>query len=134
MFLRKKTLGVRNNNPLNIRYSPLNSWKGQTGSNRGFCTFSTMDYGFRAALVLLRNYVRRGLNTPALIVKTWAPPNENDTDVYISKVGPWNPYAYKVSTLDDLCIICADMARVESCVDITPLEVEEIADRFDISF
>lgn len=133
MYIHKRTLGVANNNPLNIRYSPMNKWKGQTGCNRGFCTFTSMELGFRAALVLLRNYVRRGLNTPALIVKTWAPDNENDTKSYIQHVGPWDPYNYRITTLADLCIVCADMARVESVIDVVPVELMEIAEKFNIN-
>lgn len=132
MFIHKKTLGVRNNNPLNIRFSPMNNWKGQTGSNHGFCTFADIELGFRAALVLLRNYVRRGLNTPALVVKTWAPENENDTKSYIEHVGPWDPYNYRITTLSDLCILCADMARIESCIDVEPLELIEIVKKYNI--
>lgn len=132
-YINKQTLGVRNCNPLNIRYSPMNKWQGQTGCNRGFCTFDNMELGFRAALVLLRNYVRRGLVTPAQIVSNWAPENENDTKAYIRQVGPWNPYDYRISTIADLCIVAADMARVESCIDVVPLELIHLANKYNIT-
>lgn len=84
--MAKIPLGIANNNPLNIRYSPINRWRGQTGCNRGFCTFTSMKYGIRAALVLLRNYKRRGIESISGIISTWAPSNENDTQSYISTV------------------------------------------------
>lgn len=64
----------------------MNSWKGQTGSNKGFCTFDTMEHGYRAALILLRNYVKRGYDTIFEIVSRWAPESENNTKAYISAV------------------------------------------------
>ena len=73
-------------NPLNIRYSRRNMWKGQIGNSHGFCSFISMEYGCRAALVLLRSYIRRGFNTIELIVNRWAPPTENNTEKYISFV------------------------------------------------
>lgn len=82
----KTPLGIANCNPLNIRYSPMNRWKGQTGCNRGFCTFTSMKYGIRAALVLLRNYKKRGIVTLQDIISTWAPSIENDTKSYIKTV------------------------------------------------
>lgn len=81
-----KALAIRNNNPLNIRFSPLNVWKGQTGSNKGFVTFENMEYGYRAALVLLRSYVKRGYDTVTSIISRWAPESENNTSAYIRTV------------------------------------------------
>jgi hypothetical protein len=79
-------LGIRNNNPLNIRYSVYNNWKGQTGSNKGFCVFSEMVYGVRASILLLKNYISQGYNTIEKIVSKWAPAIENNTENYISYV------------------------------------------------
>lgn len=86
VFCSMKPLGIRNNNPLNIRFSPMNVWKGQTGCNKGFCTFDTMEHGYRAALVLLLNYVKRGYDTISEIVSRWAPESENNTQAYINRV------------------------------------------------
>lgn len=81
-----KPRGIRNKNPLNIRYSPMNHWKGQIGSPSGFCEFDTMEHGYRAALVLLLNYVKRGYDTIGSIIGRWAPASENDTQAYINVV------------------------------------------------
>lgn len=90
----KRPLGIINNNPLNIRYSPMNVWKGQTGSNKGFCVFTELKYGYRAALVLLSNYVKRGNVSIQAIISRWAPASENDTAAYIRVcVEHFNGYA-----------------------------------------
>lgn len=77
-------LGLRINNPLNIRFSIMNTWKGQIGFEKGFCKFDTLEHGFRAALVLLCNYHRKGYDSVEKIVTRWAPPSENNTKAYIT--------------------------------------------------
>ncbi|WP_160314734.1 hypothetical protein [Photobacterium swingsii] len=39
-------VGIRNKNPLNIEYNERNNWKGQTGRNGRFCTFSIISGAF----------------------------------------------------------------------------------------
>ena len=83
--------GIRNNNPLNIRLSN-DRWQGQvlpSGSGEGaFCQFYTMAYGWRAAFRLLCHtyYGKYKLRTIRDIITRWAPPKENDTEVYIRRV------------------------------------------------
>lgn len=81
------TRGQRNNNPLNIRKG--SQWKGlvRTPEEKHFCVFSSMLYGIRAALVLLRTYkYRYHCVTISQIISRWAPPSENDTNKYIDMV------------------------------------------------
>ena len=83
--------GIRNNNPLNIRFNVRNDWKGQLGSDRergGMCVFSSPVWGFRAAFLLLQNYqVKHGCRTIRDIITKWAPPEDhNDTEAYIRRV------------------------------------------------
>ena len=78
---------IGKNNPLNIRYSKKNNWKGQIGQTRGFCDFSDIEYGIRACLYLLKkSYRKRGLLTFGELIKAYAPPSENNTQRYISYV------------------------------------------------
>jgi len=81
-----QTLAEKNRNPGNIRYNPANQWKGQIGENGGFCVFSSLDYGLRAMIVLLRNYHRDGYFTINSIVSKYAPMRENPTIEYIDSV------------------------------------------------
>lgn len=81
------SLSERNNNPLNIRATQASNWEGQTGCRKGFAVFENDGYGYRAALYLLLKYmVVYKLRTPEAIITRWAPPSENFTKVYISKV------------------------------------------------
>jgi len=74
---------VKNNNPLNIRFSESNKWQGQVAENKGFCVFSTPEWGWRAAMKLANSHIRRGHNTIEKLITKWAPPSENDTAAYV---------------------------------------------------
>lgn len=79
--------GIRNNNPLNIRIG--NTWLGERNNptDPNFEEFCTMEYGIRAAFIILRRYIRRyHKDTVTSIVSTWAPANENNTLRYIDTV------------------------------------------------
>lgn len=79
--------GIRNNNPLNIKWSSLNNWNGQTGKDAaGFSIFDKPENGIRAAARILDNYAKRGIYTLGDIVKTWAPASENDVESYVKHV------------------------------------------------
>jgi len=79
--------GVRNNNPGNIEYSPVNEWQGQTGTDGRYSIFSSPFYGIRALARLIFNYrTIYGLRSVAGIVSRWAPAFENDTQAYIAAV------------------------------------------------
>lgn len=80
--------GYRNNNPLNIRINSANNWQGKLYRNTdgAFEQFLYVEYGYRAALVLLRNYIRKGSTTIREIISRWAPNNENNTENYIKRV------------------------------------------------
>ena len=81
--------GIRNNNPLNIRRSK-DQWQGmkKVQSDTQFCQFETLDWGWRAAFKLLTRtyYHQYRLYTIKAIISRWAPPNENNTRVYIENV------------------------------------------------
>lgn len=79
--------GIRNNNPLNIRHNK-NFFQGEVvgGTDRQFKQFTTAAYGYRAAFVILGTYLQRGINTIDKIIRTWAPPTENNTESYIADV------------------------------------------------
>ena len=55
--------GIRNNNPLNIRRTAKDQWKGLRAqqTDASFCQFERMEYGWRAAFYLLtRTYYHTG--------------------------------------------------------------------------
>ena len=82
--------GLRNCNPLNIRRSK-DQWKGLRAqqTDASFAQFETMEYGWRAAFVLLTRtyYHKYRLYTIRGIVSRWAPEaDHNDTAAYIANV------------------------------------------------
>lgn len=79
--------GIRNMNPGNIRLGE--SWLGlrMKQTDPDFCQFTSMIYGCRALLKLLRTYVeKRGCTTIRKVIERWAPPSENDTSSYVLSV------------------------------------------------
>lgn len=85
---------VWNNNPVNIRISQSNDWVGEVpeainkAHDSGFETFFHAVDGYRAAIILLRNYQRiYGLNTLQDILNKFAPESDdNPTSNYIDFV------------------------------------------------
>ena len=80
--------GIRNDNPLNIRHGKSH-WVGmrETQTDRNFVQFKARVYGYRAAFVLLRNYIRKGVDSIGKIIARWAPSSDgNNTQSYIDYV------------------------------------------------
>ena len=84
--------GIRNNNPLNIRKS-ADKWQGLSTlqEDREFFRFVSMEYGWRAAFVILCRtyYGKYGLKTIRDLVSRWAPAKENNTEAYIRHVSDY---------------------------------------------
>ena len=82
--------GIRNNNPLNIRRTAKDQWKGLRAqqTDASFCQFERLEYGWRAAFYLLTRtyYHKYRLYTIRMIISRWAPPRENLTETYIQNV------------------------------------------------
>lgn len=94
LYMQKNTpRAVRNNNPLNIRISSANDWKGElpqslnTKMDAEFESFFNAVDGYRAATIVLCNYQSKyGLNTLNDIIHRFAPTTENNTTAYINAV------------------------------------------------
>ncbi len=84
------SLGIRNNNPLNVRETSID-WLGELEHDRdGYEDFATAGDGIRAGAKLLHNYYRfYGLDTVEGVISRWAPPSENPTREYIRNVARW---------------------------------------------
>lgn len=131
------TRGYRNNNPLNIRKSSANNWLGKVvpGTDSAFEQFVSMAYGYRAALYLLRKYIKDGYTTVADIISRWAPNNENNTAGYIQRVCSTTGYTpgTKISANDQqaLCNLAYAMAIVEN--GNTPLpDIQQIREGWNL--
>lgn len=77
---------IGKNNPLNIRYNPLNNWIGQRKHTKGFSNFDTIEHGVRAAckLIFISYRVMYGACDIMSIINRYAPSSENPTKEYIS--------------------------------------------------
>ena len=85
--------GLRNCNPLNIRRVAGTTWKVQRDeqTDNAFVQFESIEWGIRAAFVLLRTYsTKYHANCIRDIISRWAPPTENDTERYIRNVCFWS--------------------------------------------
>ena len=83
------TLGLRNNNPLNIRRVAGTKWKGQRTeqTDKSFVQFESLEWGLRAAFCILDTYRRKYQDVCVEdIIARWAPPSENATSEYIRTV------------------------------------------------
>ena len=110
--------GIRNNNPLNIRIG--NKWKGLKTPNTdgAFDQFISVQWGYRAAFIILRNYIcKYKCNTVRKIISRFAPSSENNTAAYIkmvcTKTG-YKPDQELQPTYSDLAKLVYAMAWVES--------------------
>ena len=109
--------GLRNCNPLNIRRVAGTTWKGQRAEqiDHGFVQFETIEWGLRAAFVLLRTYsTKYRANCVRDIVSRWAPPTENQTEQYIKNVCFWTGFGgLQRLTESDWPALVRAMARQE---------------------
>jgi len=130
-------LGIRNNNPLNIRKVKGQHWQGealpQRGSGEGasFVRFSSLDWGLRAAFCILRTY-RNKYKAVCIedIITRWAPPTENDTRKYISDLCLLTGFGGKERlTENEWPKLVQAMARIECG---TTLSSELIAKGFEL--
>lgn len=137
--MKNINIGMQNRNPLNIRYSPANRWLGLHPAQpcvKGFCKFIAPAYGYRAAIVLIKTYMRRyGLRTPAAIIARWAPPSENRTELYVACVcgrSRLRPDERLSEQGPQLARLVAAMARQETGVSITPEAIDEYRRKFNV--
>ena len=92
-FLGRKDLkrGIRNNNPGNLVHTN-DPWIGKilysknTDEGKKFEQFTELKYGIRAMLIDVIGDIGKGKNTIRKLISEYAPPNENNTNNYVSVV------------------------------------------------
>lgn len=114
--------GLRNNNPLNIRRSP-SKWLGEVDILSGrqdatFCQFSSLACGYRAAAKLLQTYqTKYKLCALSQIIGRWAPPNENNTRAYATRVAQqMTKELGEPISVDSPLDICGDEATLRALI------------------
>lgn len=125
----KKSRGLRNNNPLNIRRNST-KWQGlsEEQKDKAFFTFIAPEWGYRAAIKTLQNYRRiHGLTTVRQWISRWAPPVENDTEAYIRFVCDKAEVGEKcepnLHNKEVMCRIVAAMSHMENGVPAVMVDV-----------
>lgn len=108
---------IKRNNPGNIRHSAV-YWQGEvTPPGDTFCSFSTLEFGSRAMLKLLKRYIAvKQLNTVRKIIAVWAPPVENNTAAYtdyVARTLDVHPDDTLCANRDTLIALADAMTRVE---------------------
>lgn len=137
--MSKVTRGIRNNNPFNIRYS-TNSWLGKVkyskNTDKVFEQFRDIDYGLRAGILLLRGYIKRGYDTPKLIINRFAPPSENNTVEYIHWLYTYGGLTSDVHiTFNSFAFykLCEAVCMYESGYHLTVEKFCDVCKRFSLS-
>lgn len=125
----KKSRGLRNNNPGNIRNSGV-KYQGEVrpSKDKAFKQFSSMAYGYRAMHKILQTYYKKyGLTTIRAIINRWAPPVENDTEAYIKHVSSWSGIdadaTLEITSKAMMCAVVSAMSRVENG---TPASLQDV--------
>ena len=88
-------------------------------TDKQFVQFKSRVYGYRAAFVLLRNYIGKGKDTIGKIIAKWAPSSDgNNTQSYINYVSSTTginaSHALRWEDKEDLVVIVRSMAHMES--------------------
>lgn len=103
-------LGIRLNNPANIRCG--SSWLGlsKEPKSKSFCTFDDTVFGIRALLVVLRTYhYKHKKNTIAQVIHRFAPLSENNTYAYIANVQKFLRTCIKTDFGYGMAVVCESM-------------------------
>ena len=121
--------GLRNNNPGNIRLSRT-LWQGEVrpSQDQAFCQFRGMAYGYRALIKLLQNYRRvNGCRAISDFINRWAPPVENNTSGYISRVcKEMQVPASHVPDINDRATMCAFAAAISQVENGVPAVMADV--------
>lgn len=124
-------------NPGNIRYVETYTWIGQCGQFKGFTKFLDQIYGIRALVVLLHNYLKKGVDTLELIIGRYAPSTENNTREYIKYVREYLaergffPLVFKYDTPAFMYLVMA-ICKYETGYELTHNEFNYVIQRFDL--
>lgn len=133
--------GLRNHNPLNIISVATNGWQGQCGTDGRFCVFESDIWGYRAAFKLMNSYNRKWVLDVGGIIQRWAPPSENNTELYITRVclltgfDPLKQILVRVPNHRDAAILLvAAMTCVENGILMKDVDMPSIVRGYELAF
>lgn len=121
--------GLRNCNPGNIRITK-DKWQGlrEEQTDKSFFQFTEMKWGYRALIRTLQNYRKRhGCMTIADFINRWAPPVENNTSGYITRVcSEMQVPSTFIPDIDDKATMCAFAAAISEVENGVPAVMEDV--------
>lgn len=127
--------GIRNNNPGNIRITK-DKWQGlrEKQEDKSFFQFTEMKWGYRALIRTLQNYRKRhGCTTISDFIERWAPPVENNTSGYITRVCKEMqvPDSY-IPDINDKATMCAFASAISMVENGTPALMKDVEDGWNL--
>lgn len=127
--------GIRNNNPGNIRITK-DKWQGlrEKQEDKSFFQFTEIKWGYRALIRTLQMYRKRhGCATIADFIKRWAPPVENNTSGYITRVCKEMqvPDSY-IPDIEDKATMCAFASAISMVENGTPAVMKDVEDGWNL--
>lgn len=139
VVIYNQTRGLRNNNPGNIRRTPVNDlggpdpWQGLAPQQTdvSFFQFVSAAYGIRAMAIILRGYRNNGRNTISKIITRWAPASENDVAAYVQDVSSYSGIDPDAPLADsDMPMVVAGIIKHEN--GLQPYAMATITQGFDL--
>ncbi len=123
-------LGLRNNNPGNLRPLPGNTtWQGEIDPDRvnNFSRFQNIGYGLRAMITdITGDIVNDKQNTLRKLITAYAPPSENNTAAYINAVANYTGLAPDTRINADRPTI-EKIIRAKMNVELTPAHAARVS-------
>jgi hypothetical protein len=119
-------LGLRNNNPGNIR--PGENWQGAISVNQNFIVFENVLWGIRALGTDIRTKINNGYNTIQKLITRYAPPFENNTTAYINAVSNYtgiSPTATLQANQSTLKLLMRAIMNVELGVSFSAIITDQ---------
>tara|TARA_Y100000114_G_C11566674_1_gene234403 strand:- start:41 stop:562 length:522 start_codon:yes stop_codon:yes gene_type:complete len=96
-------LGIRNNNPGNLRPYEGELYAGSSDIKDNFIVFDTAENGLRGLARDIQTKVNRKLNTIDSLTKVYAPEGENPTESYVNTVvSNMNSLGYNINKNTDI--------------------------------
>jgi len=115
VYIPSGTLADRNNNPGNLRFV------GQAGAvmgENGFAKFNNPEDGYQALINQIQLDQSRGLTLKEFVSK-YAPPTENDTNLYVEQMAGWLGVDANMNLADiDVYNLAENVAKKESGTQI----------------
>ena len=133
IYIPSGTLASRNNNPGNLRFV---GQLGATQGDGGFAKFNSPEEGYQALINQIQLDQSRGL-TLAQFVNKYAPPTENNTNLYVKQMAQWMGVNENMLLSDiDINTIAENVARKESGTklvkgsSLNDVEIDSLAKKY----